>query len=99
GVQTSFPVAQLVVPAAQAPPSPVSHGMLPPVGGPVMPVLVQPEAGSHASLVQTLVSSQLGGGPPWHIPPLQASPVVQALLSLHGAMLLLWTQPLAGSQL
>ena len=46
----------------------------------------QPVAGSQESSVQTLPSSQFGGGPPTHTPAEQASPVVHALPSLHGAV-------------
>ena len=42
-------------------------------------------------------SSQSGGGPPAHAPPLQVSAVVQALPSSHGAVLLVFTQPVAES--
>ena len=38
-------------------------------------------------MVHGLLSSQLGAGPPAHTPPLHASPVVQALPSLHGLVL------------
>src|SRR5438094_10275995 len=41
-------------------------------------------------------SSQLGAGPPRHLPPLHLSLVVQAFPSLHGAVLFVWTQPVAG---
>src|SRR5437870_8014027 len=43
-------------------------------------------------------SSQLGAGPPRHLPPLHLSLVVQAFPSLHGAVLFVWTQPVAGLQ-
>src|SRR5262245_27674115 len=49
----------------------------------------------QASLVHGLPSSQLGGGPPTHVPLAQVSPVVHALPSLHDAVLLAWTQPFA----
>src|SRR2546425_10209179 len=42
-----------------------------------------PVCGLHASLVQSSWSLQSGGGPPAQEPLLQASPVVQALPSLH----------------
>src|SRR5437867_1879335 len=67
--------------------------------GRVLFMCVQPLAGLQLSVVQTLWSSQLGGGPPTHVPPLHVSLVVQALPSLHGAVLFVWTQPVAGSQL
>src|SRR3989442_14364118 len=43
-------------------------------------------------------SSQLGDGPPTHLPPLHLSLVVQAFPSLHGAVLFVWKQPVAGLQ-
>src|SRR5256886_13384457 len=43
-------------------------------------------------------SSQLGAGPPRHLPPLHLSLVVQAFPSLQGAVLFVWTQPVAGLQ-
>jgi len=55
-----------------------------------------PATGSQLSSVQTLLSLQLRGSPPTHCPPLQVSPVVQALLSLQGAELFVWVQPDAG---
>jgi peptidoglycan hydrolase-like protein with peptidoglycan-binding domain len=57
-----------------------------------------PVAGLQLSIVQTLPSSQFGGGPPLQFPPPQTSPVVQAFPSLHGLVLLVWTQPVAGLQ-
>src|SRR5262245_56268037 len=62
-------------------------------------VCVQPDAGSQPSAVQLLPSLQSGGGPPAQLPPEQVSFVVQALPSLHAAVLLVCTQPVAGSQL
>lgn len=56
----------------------------------------QPDDGSQLSVVHTLPSSQLGGGPPWQTPPLQASFVVQAFPSLHEWVLFTCTQPVAG---
>src|SRR5881397_2508642 len=58
---------------------------------------VSPVAGSQESSVQTLPSSQCRDWP-MHLPPPQASPVVQALPSSHGAVFGVWTQPLFGSQ-
>jgi glyoxylate utilization-related uncharacterized protein len=59
---------------------------------------VQPEAGLHASSVHTLPSSQLGGAPPTQTPPEQVSLVVHALPSSQDAVLLAYTQPVAGLQ-
>jgi len=71
---------------------------LPSPQGAVLFVCTQPPDGLQLSSVQTLPSSQLGGAPPTQAPPLHVSLVVQALPSLHGALLLVWTQPVAGSQ-
>jgi hypothetical protein len=49
----------------------------------VLLVFTQPLAGLHESFVQTLLSSQLGGGPPTQLPLEHLSAVVQALLSLQ----------------
>ena len=58
----------------------------------VLFVCAQPVAGSHVSVVQTLLSSQLGGGPPAQWPaPSQVSAVVQALLSVQAAVVKLMT--------
>src|SRR5437016_605505 len=54
--------------------------------GRVLGVFAQPVAGSHVSVVHTLPSTQLGGGPPTHTPPAQVSAVVQALPSLQGSV-------------
>jgi hypothetical protein len=52
----------------------------------------------QVSVVQALPSLQTMAAPPWQLPPLQASPVVQALPSSHAAALFVWTQPVAGTQ-
>jgi hypothetical protein len=62
-------------------------------GGAVFATCTHPVAGSHESIVQHWPSSQLVGPPAWHVPPPQVSPVVQAFPSLHGLVLLVWTQP------
>jgi len=49
--------------------------------------------------VHTFPSSQFGPGPPTQRPPEQVSPSVQASASSHGAVLFMWMQPTAGSQL
>src|SRR5439155_24612025 len=56
-----------------------------------------PVAGSQESSVQTLPSSQCRDWP-MHVPAPQASPVVEALPSSHGAVFGVWTQPLPESQ-
>ncbi len=64
----------------------------------VLAKFTQPLAGSQLSSVQTLPSSQLRTEPPWHLPPLQKSVVVQALPSwqpLPSALVVV--QPMAGS--
>jgi len=60
--------------------------------------LTHPDPVSHASLVHGLPSLQFSAGPPAHAPPEQASPVVQALPSLHGWVLLMNSHPVAGLQ-
>ena len=50
------------------------------------------------SVVQKFPSSQLGDGPPTHLPPLHLSLVVQAFPSLHRAVLFVSKQPVAGLQ-
>ena len=86
-------------PPAQAPPAQVSlvvHA-LPSLHGLALFTLRQPKSGSQLSSVQTFPSTQLGAGPPTHTPPEQASLDVQALPSLHGALLFVNTQPVDGS--
>jgi hypothetical protein len=88
------------VPPTHVPPahaSPVVHA-LPSLQGAVLGVLTQPVAGAQVSVVQGLVSAQLGGVPPTHVPPAHASPVVHALPSLQAAELGVCTQPVAGAQ-
>ena len=45
--------------------------------------------------MQPLLSAQTIATP-WHVPPPHVSPLVQALPSLHGLVLLAFTQPVAG---
>jgi hypothetical protein len=66
--------------------------------GAVLLVLRHPVVGSHVSVVQTLPSSQLGGGPPTQSLFEQVSLVVHLLPSSHGSLLATFLQPLAGSQ-
>src|SRR5262245_66692831 len=61
-------------------------------------MFTQPGPGSQESSVQTFPSLQSGGAPPWQLPPPQVSFVVQALPSLHGAVLFVLTHPMMGSQ-
>ena len=71
---------------------------LPSSQGSAVLLLTQPLAGSQLSAVHALPSSQSGAEPPTQDPPLHVSPVVHALSSLQGLLLLLWVQPLPGSQ-
>src|SRR5262249_61892295 len=57
------------------------------------------DPGTQLSSVHTFPSSQLGGAPPTQLPPAHVSFVVQALLSLQGAVLFVCAQPVAGTQL
>src|SRR5215813_8278950 len=66
--------------------------------GAVLLACVQPLAGSHASSVQGLASSQLAGGPLTQVPSWQTSPAVHALPSSQAAVLLVCRQPPAPSQ-
>jgi glyoxylate utilization-related uncharacterized protein len=87
-------------PPAQAPPAQVSPVVqaFPSLHDAALLAWVQPVAGLQASLVQTLPSLQFGAGPPTQVPPAQVSLVVQALPSLHDAVLLVWVHPVAGLQ-
>ena len=100
-VQTLLSSQSGAAPPRQPPPPHVSLVVqaFPSSHGALLLVWAQPVAGLQLSLVQTLLSLQSGGGPPTQVPPLQVSPVVQALPSLHGTLLLLWTHPVAGLQL
>ncbi len=95
----TFPSSQLGAgPPTHAPPeqaSPVVHAF-PSLHGPGTLAWAHPVAGMHESAVHTFASSQLGAGPPTHTPAAQASPVVHALPSLHGAVLFACWQPEAG---
>ncbi len=73
--------------------------VLPSSQGWLLGVLAQPAPGSQFSVVQGLLSSHSGGTPGKHNPPLQVSPVVQALASSQGKLLDVYLQPLAGAQL
>jgi hypothetical protein len=78
--------------------SPTVHAF-PSLQGAVLLSLTQPEVGLQPSSVHGLLSLQLSAPVPgWQLPPLQASPVVQALPSLHGAVLLVKMHPDVGLQ-
>src|SRR5262249_36817067 len=64
---------------------------LPSLQGSVFTLRSRSVAGLQESSVHTLLSLQLGGGPPTQPPPAQASLVVQALPSSQGAVLLVFT--------
>ena len=106
GVQTSLvhgllSLHDFAAPALQPPPEHTSFSVhwLPSLHGAVLLVNTHPVAALHESLVQTLPSLQTSAPVPTHVPREHLSVVVQALLSLHGATLFEWTQPLAGLQL
>jgi hypothetical protein len=99
GLQVS-PTGQLTGAPEQVPPahtSPVVH-RLPSLHAAVLFACAQPEAGTHESLVQGLLSSQFGAAPPTHTPPAQVSAVVHALPSVQDTVLLACAQPDAGTQ-
>jgi len=71
---------------------------LPSVQAMVLLVNVQPLAGLQASVVHGLPSLHASAVPAAQAPLAQMSPLVQALPSLHGAVLSLWLQPFCASQ-
>src|SRR5206468_365217 len=80
-------------PPTQVPPAQVSAVVQSSLSshGELFAVFMQPVAGSHESVVHTLLSSQLRAGPPTQGPPTQTPPaqvsaVVQALPSLQGSV-------------
>src|SRR5688572_439680 len=91
------------VPARQLPFAPqVSaplHALPSPHDAPVRGVFLQPSTGSHASVVQTLLSLQFGAGPDKHEPfAAHVSAPLQTVLSAHDAPVLgVTTQPITGS--
>src|SRR5437867_4017443 len=72
-------------PPTQVPPAQVSAVVQSSLSshGELFAVFMQPVAGSHESVVHTLLSSQLRAGPPTQALPAQVSAVVQALPSLQ----------------
>jgi hypothetical protein len=93
-VQTLPSLHTGAAPPTQAPAEQVSFVVqaLPSLHAAVLFTCTQPSAGLQESSVQTLPSSQLGGGPPTQAPKAQASLVVHAFPSLHDAVLLANTQ-------
>ncbi len=72
--------------------SPIVHALLS-VHGKLLPRWLQPALRSQTSSVQGFLSSHATCAPGRHCPPWHVSPLVQTLLSEHGAMLLVVTQP------
>ena len=62
-------------------------------------VKVQPTVASQLLAVQSILSSHTSAAPLTQLPPLQVSATVQAFLSLHPSVLLLFTQPTSVLQL
>jgi len=84
--------ALLSLQSRMAPPQlPPAHAsltvqLLPSSHGAALKMLVQPDFASQTSVVQMLPSSHvIASAPGTHSPPLQVSPTVQTLSSLHGA--------------
>ena len=71
---------------------------LPSLHGAVLAKLKHPLTKSQESSVHGLLSEHCSGLPGWQLPAWQASPAVQALLSLQLAVLGVYLQPAAGSQ-
>ena len=88
------------VPAHEPPPhlSPLVQALPSSQGAVVLAWPQAPVPTLHESVVQPLLSLQLATGPGMHALPPQMSPWVQALPSLHGAVLALWVQPVVASQ-
>jgi hypothetical protein len=75
-----------------------NEGSVVKTGAVVLVVCTQPIVGSQESFVQQLLSSQLTGPPGVHTPPPQVPPETHRFpVTPHGAVLLVWTQPEAGS--
>jgi glyoxylate utilization-related uncharacterized protein len=72
--------------------------VLPSLQGAVLLVKTHPVAGAQVSSVHGLLSLHTSAAPPTQTPAEQVSLVVQALPSLHGAVLLVKTHPVAGLQ-
>ena len=94
----SLPSSQLgALPGTQLPLAQMSMTVhaLPSVQKLLLLVKVQPLVVSQASVVHGLPSLQATALPLAQLPPVQVSPLVQALPSVHGKLLLALTQPLA----
>jgi hypothetical protein len=99
-VQTLLSLQTTGVPGWQEPPAQASlvvQALLSSQGAALL-LYTHPVVGSHPSSVQILLSLQTTGVSGWQEPPAQASPVVQALLSLQGAVLLVYWQPIPAVQ-
>ncbi len=97
----TLPSSQLTAtPGTHAPPLQTSPLVqpLPSLQIAVLLLCWQPASLSQLSLVHGLPSSQLSAPPATQLPPLQVSPTLHTLLSVHGAVLLVETQPWLGSQ-
>lgn len=92
-VQGDAPPTQL--PAEQESPAVQKS---PSLQGTVLLANWQPVAGTQVSVVHRLPSLQVSVPVALHEPPLQVSPVVQALLSLQGPVLFTFWQPRTGLQ-
>jgi hypothetical protein len=96
----TFPSSQLTAVPLHTPPEHTSPAVQasPSLQNAELSAYTHPKAESQRSSVQGFWSSQSGGWPPRHVPPEQASPVVQAFPSLHGLALLMCVQPRSESQ-
>jgi hypothetical protein len=97
-VQTLPSLHRSGAPGTQTPPLQVSFTVqaLPSLHGLLLLMARHPRVVSQKSVVHPFPSSHTSGAPGMQAPPEQTSPTVQALLSLHGAVLFVNTQPVAG---
>ena len=91
---------EIARPGRQEPPAQLSPSVqaLPSEHSALLATNTQPLAELQVSLVQTLPSSQLSAAPGVQALSTQASPVVQASPSLHGAVVATFWQPVTGWQ-
>jgi hypothetical protein len=97
-----LPSSQLMLaPGLQMPPAHVSPSVqtLPSLQLAVVFAATQPVLALHESVVHGLPSLQFCSAPAWQAPFAHVSPTVQTLPSVHAALLLLNTQPVATLQL